>query len=134
MTTVLESGNTESVKAGRERGAFVYSANEHLALLVALQSTPNSFNVGEGCDEWRSAYQEMVTSYYHPNNRITLWSCTVPLKQVFGRSLYSQIHPSVLVLSLLPTRKRVNFTSNLFTHYYSLIRRSFNLLSGGVLK
>jgi hypothetical protein len=105
--------------------------------IVELQSTPNSFNVGEDCDEWRSVYQELATSYYHPNNRMrmssTLHAHFVEL-YVFGCSLYSQIHPSVLVLSLLPTRKRVNFTSNLFTHYYSLIRRSFNLLSGGVLK
>jgi hypothetical protein len=57
MTTVLESGNIKSVKAGSERGAFAYSANEHLALLVELQSTPNSFNVGEDCDEWRSVYR-----------------------------------------------------------------------------
>jgi hypothetical protein len=70
MTTFSELGNTESVKLGREEGAFAYSANEHLAVLVALQFTPNSFNVGEDCDEWRSAYQEMVTSYYHPHNRM----------------------------------------------------------------
>jgi hypothetical protein len=98
MTTVSESGNTESVKAGRERGAFAYSANEHLALLVALQSTPNSFNVGEGCDEWRSAYQEMVTSYYHPNNRMRM-SSTLHAHFV---ELYSAFKAGIRTLSVLP--------------------------------
>jgi hypothetical protein len=98
MTTVLESGNTESVKAGRERGAFAYSANEHLALLVALQSTPNSFNVGEGCDEWRSAYQELATSYYHPNNRMRM-SSTLLAHFV---ELYSAFKAGIRTLFVLP--------------------------------
>jgi len=60
LTTVSESGNTESVKPGRENGAFAYSANEHLALLIVLQATPNSFNVGEGCDEYSYFYYILI--------------------------------------------------------------------------
>ena len=54
--------NNNIAKFGRETGSKAYSADEHLALLSVLQSTPNSFNSGEGCDEWKAVYRNFHLS------------------------------------------------------------------------
>jgi len=91
--------NNNIAKFGREMGSKAYSAEEHRALLSVLQSTPNSFNSGEGCDEWKAVYREMVNCYYLPNKRDARLSSTLHAHFV---ELYSAFKLGIRTLSQLP--------------------------------
>jgi hypothetical protein len=52
---MLNVGFSVGPNIGAGRKELLYSSQEHITLLTILQSTPDSFNSSEGCDEWRTA-------------------------------------------------------------------------------
>ena len=68
---------------GREKGAFAYGADEHIALLSLIQLVPSSFNASESSPEWREAHKKMVDVYdamnVQPRQSTTLHSHFVEL-------------------------------------------------------
>jgi hypothetical protein len=68
---------------GREKGAFVYGVDEHLALLSFIQLVPSSFNASESSPEWKEVHKKMVEVYeamnVQPRQSSTLHSHFVEL-------------------------------------------------------
>jgi hypothetical protein len=48
---------------GREKGAFAYGADEHIALLLFIQLVPSSFNASKSSPEWRRVHKKMLDVY-----------------------------------------------------------------------
>jgi hypothetical protein len=66
-TPSIDDGVGKAIKTGREgreKGALLYSAAEHLFLLQSIELVKDSFGASESSPEWKEVHKLMVEGYY----------------------------------------------------------------------